>query len=337
MSTMQKILAGWEKVGNVDKGHRLHLGASLLGDPCERKLWYSFRWALDIEFNGRILRLFDRGQREEQTFTDELRRIGIKVLDTAQDGNQWRFADCNGHVGGSMDGAAIGFDECPTVWCVAEYKTHGEKSFKTLQDKGVKIAKPLHYAQMNLYMYWSGMTKAFYLAVNKNTDDLHGEFIDYDKSLAVDLIAKAERIVNAKTAPARMTTDPSYYGCKFCDFAHTCHQDAVGAVNCRTCVHSTPIENAQWHCNRADAVLSEDNQREGCEQHLFIPDLVPYALAIDANVSENWIEYEKPNGEKFKNGGTDWPSIELVNLPAAHTNDEYLKQLREQFDGKVVA
>ena len=43
---------------------RPHMGCSLIGDPCERKLWLSFRWAVVERFDGRILRLFRRGQHE---------------------------------------------------------------------------------------------------------------------------------------------------------------------------------------------------------------------------------------------------------------------------------
>ena len=181
------------------------------------------------------------------------------------------------------------------------------------------------------------MRKAYYLAVNKNNDELYAEIVEYDEAHALSLIEKAKRIVNAKTAPARMTEDPSYYACKWCDFQYTCHQDSIGAVNCRTCVHSTPVANAQWKCVGSGSFLTDEMQRKGCLNHLFIPDLVPYAKVVDANPRENWIEYEKPNGEMFKNGQKGWPSIELVNLPAEHTNDQFITDIKKQFKGKVVA
>ena len=45
---------------------RAHLGCSVLGDPCDRKIWLQFRWAIQEQFKGRVLRLFRRGQNEEQ-------------------------------------------------------------------------------------------------------------------------------------------------------------------------------------------------------------------------------------------------------------------------------
>jgi len=58
---------------------RPHLGSSLLGHPCDRYLWLNFRWAVQEEFSGRILRLFRRGQLEENQIVSDLRSIGIDI------------------------------------------------------------------------------------------------------------------------------------------------------------------------------------------------------------------------------------------------------------------
>ena len=81
---------------------RPHLGASLLGHPCDRWLWLSFRWAVIEQFSGRILRLFDRGKREEEFVIRNLRAVGVDVRED-EDGKQFRV-DFGGHVGGSLDG-----------------------------------------------------------------------------------------------------------------------------------------------------------------------------------------------------------------------------------------
>ena len=69
----------WEQ---QEEAPRPHLGASLLGHPCERWLWLSFRWAVRERFSGRMLRLFNRGQREEGSIVKNLRRIGIEIHST---------------------------------------------------------------------------------------------------------------------------------------------------------------------------------------------------------------------------------------------------------------
>ena len=62
-----------------DDGHRTHLGASLIGDECKRKLWYVFRWVKQEKFEGRVLRLFNRGHKEEDRFIEWLEGIGVQV------------------------------------------------------------------------------------------------------------------------------------------------------------------------------------------------------------------------------------------------------------------
>lgn len=64
---------------SYDDGHRKHLGASLIGDDCKRKLWYGFRWVYKRKLDSRLLRLFNRGHREEDRFIEWLEGAGFKV------------------------------------------------------------------------------------------------------------------------------------------------------------------------------------------------------------------------------------------------------------------
>lgn len=68
----------------AENGFRRHLGASVIGQKCPRKIWYSFRWAFKSTFSPRMLRLFGRGHREEFAFVDLLRKIGVEVHEYAQ-------------------------------------------------------------------------------------------------------------------------------------------------------------------------------------------------------------------------------------------------------------
>ncbi len=56
-----------------------------------------------------------------------------------------------------------------------EFKTHSAKSFADLAAKGVEASKPQHVAQMQIYMHLTGITRALYVAVCKDTDALHIE------------------------------------------------------------------------------------------------------------------------------------------------------------------
>ena len=68
----------------VDKNiewQRPHLGSSLMGEACQRKLWYSFRWCSPPNFIGRMYRLFNTGKIEEERIINDLRNIGVCLYD----------------------------------------------------------------------------------------------------------------------------------------------------------------------------------------------------------------------------------------------------------------
>ena len=92
---------------------------------------------------------------------------------------------------------AINLIEAPKTWHVVEFKTHAQKSFTDLAAKKVRESKPQHYAQMQVYMLLTEISRAIYLAVNKNTDDLYVERIELDKAFAAQLLEKAGRIIFA--------------------------------------------------------------------------------------------------------------------------------------------
>jgi hypothetical protein len=188
---------------------RPHLGCSTLGHHCDRWLWLSFRWAVVESFPGRILRLFRRGQLEEDLIISDLRSIGIDI-----EGSQDRV-DFGSHVSGSVDGIIHhGVPTAEKTKHVAEFKTHSKKSFDDLK-KGVKASKPMHYVQMQVYMLGLKLKRALYVAVCKDDDRLHTERIYFDEDVANKAVAPRPRLVPRGTAsdlPQRIS--PSIFSTK---------------------------------------------------------------------------------------------------------------------------
>ena len=188
--TRDAIFAAYE--AQAGSGFRPHLGASLIGKDCECALWFDFRWTTRRQHPGRLLRLFETGQLEEARLVRNLRSTGATVLEVdPETGRQIRVEAHGGHFGGSLDGIALGLLEAPKTWHVLEFKTHSAKSFKELVAKGVRESKPQHFAQMQIYLHLTGLTRAMYLAVCKDTDELHVERIEHDPLVAQGLLDRS--------------------------------------------------------------------------------------------------------------------------------------------------
>lgn len=297
-ATVRAIYASHER---SQKGHeeapRRYLGASSIGKPCARQLWYDFHWTGRERFDGRMIRLFETGHLAESRFVAELRAIGCTVHEADESGSQFAVSTLAGHFGGHMDGVVIGVPDAPKTWHVLETKTHSHKSFRQLVLHGVREARPEHFAQCQIYMHLGDLTRALYLAVDKDTDELYSERLNYERDYALGLLDKAKSIIEAATPPQRISENPDYFVCRFCHHRELCHGlDGGGpavpsAINCRTCCHSTPViaDGATWRCAAHRKNLTDAEQARGCNSHLFNPGLLPWAATTDSD--DNWIEY----------------------------------------------
>ncbi len=256
-----------------DGGHRDHLGASLIGDPCKRKLWYGFRWCIREVFDGRMLRLFNRGHREEARFIEWLEGIGCKVWAVEpESGNQFRISAVNGHFGGSLDGicklpASYGINE-PVL---LEFKTSGTgAAFTKVGELGMEIAKPQHFAQTSTY----GSEPRFnfkyclYCIINKNDDSITVDLVKLNHAHGQNMRTKAEQIIMSQEPPPRLSDNPQLFECKYCAAKGLCHGTDKPEKNCRSCAYAEPIENAQWICgSNGNAIIPKDVIPKGC--HLY--------------------------------------------------------------------
>jgi len=252
---------------------RPHLGASLIGRPCHRQLWYTFRWARSVSNEGRLLRLFETGHLEESRMVDNLRSIGVIVheIDPVTK-KQFSVNFFGGHFSGSLDGCGSNIAGAENDWHVLEFKTHSEKSFLKLEEMGVKEAKFEHYSQMNIYMGGTGLPFSLYLAKNKNTDHLYAERTVFDANLFEAHLAKAETIIFSDIAPGRISNSITSAHCKYCDFKEICHLNEAVKENCRTCQFAAVVPDGTWRCsNDASAMndgepLNLDQQFRGCPE-----------------------------------------------------------------------
>jgi hypothetical protein len=265
-------LAG-DAYSTKEEDFRNHLGASLIGRECSRELWYTFHWCTLTKFDGRMLRLFNRGHLEEPRMVALLMIIGCKVWQVNNDGKQFRISGHRGHFGGSLDAVVMGVPDLDlTLPVLAEFKTHGDKSFTKLVAEGVMAAKWEHFIQMQIYMGKNNLNWALYGAVNKNTDALHMEIIQFDPIHYQKYLDRSIMIVDSTVPPPRIGTTPGFFKCKFCDHIKLCHLDMLPVKNCRTCVSSRVEDDGKWSCVHPIAskagsseFLTSEEQRAECD------------------------------------------------------------------------
>jgi hypothetical protein len=296
---------------NTKELPRAHLGASLIGHSCDRWLWLSFRWAVQEDFDGRILRLFRRGQNEEASVVADMRLAGLEI-EAEENGKQFRV-ELAPHFSGSMDGIVLsGVPEAPNKKHILEIKTHSKKSFDDLEKKGVQKAKPMHYAQMQTYMLGTGIDRALYVSVCKDDDRIYTERVRFNKEEAEALKARAIFVIQSDRMPEPLSADPSWFECKFCAAWDFCHKTKLTQkVNCRTCAHST-AKDGGWHCARWDSIIPLTNQHIGCDSHVLHPDLVPFTLVGGDEINAEY-EYK---GVRLINGEGGTSSIEILRSEA---------------------
>lgn len=242
------------------------LGSSFIGEECLRRVWLDWRGFAREEFDGRMLRLFETGHLQEARIVEDLRRAGFAVWDKREDGRQYEFSDPSGHFVTKVDGIVKDVPESDKPHLL-EVKTHNKNSFSALQKKGVREAKPTHYAQMQVSMALGGFSRALYVSVCKDDEQFHVERVPEDPPEQEKLRGRIVKLTEARLRPAGISDDGSSFSCKFCSMKAVCTKAAEPLRHCRTCAMCTPGPEGKWVCELNKDTLSLDRQRLGCEHY----------------------------------------------------------------------
>jgi hypothetical protein len=234
---------------------RKYLGASQIGTKCVRRLFYDFRWCGGEKFDGRMLRLFARGNREEVEMVKLLRGIGLDVH-TPNEGNKkdFQFFDLSQHFSGTCDGVVstdvIG-NGAELEYAILEGKTYATERFKKLKQTGVKESDPIYFSQLQVYMGELKLSWAMFFAVCKETDEIFIQWVPFDQTHFEVCLNKAELVINSESPPPKYSTDPQSFTCRYCPHNQICHANiplAQNLQNCRNCIHGHPAAEGSWVC-----------------------------------------------------------------------------------------
>lgn len=243
------------------------LGASSIGQECLRRTYLSWRGFAFSKYDGRVLRLFQTGHLQEGRIVEDLRRAGFAVWDKDEDGNQFTYTDPSGHLVAKLDGVIKGIPGDENTPHTLEIKTHSRKSFDTLAKKGLTLAKPEHYIQIQVGLWLSGLPRGLYVALCKDDEAYYTESVEPNPEVWQTIQDKIDTLLSATLIPAGVGETPSSFPCKWCDMSAVCYREVEPARNCRTCLNSEPISDGGWLCALTSCELTKDEQLRACDAY----------------------------------------------------------------------
>ena len=259
-------------------------------------------------------------------------------------GNQLRVVLESGHITGHVDNVLrVGNKNV-----LAEYKSCNQARYKKLERlASYELWDDGYYQQIQAYMgacnelHSLEIEECHVVVMNKNTCDLYEEVVAFDPLCWERIKDKCKNLVSMTSVPPP-TMQASDYRVK--NFMGEEQQKIYmgewtpPSVNCRNCTHSKRDLNdsvekrGQWGCKRKKKVLSLEEQRKGCEQHQWIPELVP-AVCIDESAKT----YQKGSLE-FRNDEDGLSSEKIAWLCRADwdiSGSEPLFKILDEFDGSL--
>jgi hypothetical protein len=267
------------------RGHSRRVGGSSVGHECLRRGWYSFRWTSPSVMTSTGLLAINDGHRGEIVLADLLKAVpGIELwTETEKPGEQINFELVEGHFVGKLDGVILGLLQAPKTAHVWEAKVVNIKKVEKLKKDVIKFGEKhaleqwdaVYFAQAQMYMHGMGLTRHYLTVASPGVREIISVRTDYQPKMAQVFEGRAKSIVYGTRAPSRISNDPAFFGCKFCDHGETCHGQRIPDVSCRTCAHSTPKPGGYWVCELHGVETDYETQQAACRKHRFHPDLVP--------------------------------------------------------------
>jgi hypothetical protein len=211
---------------------RDYLGASRLGEPCARRLAYEITHTPPDDgqdIDGAMLRVFEVGHRFEALSIEWLRAAGFDLRTQRRDGSQFGFAAAGGKLRGHIDGVIVAGPDVGIAWpALWEHKALNAKSWNDIVKRGLRAAKPLYFAQVQIYMAYMGVGVTLFSTLNKDSQALHHEVVPFEPAEAQALSDKAVDILRAIEAgelPPRIAAASDYYLCRSCPYARRCWEE----------------------------------------------------------------------------------------------------------------
>lgn len=208
-----------------------NVSPSLIGDECLRRIQFESTRAPGKPFDGRTLRIFQRGHIFEPVVLNLLTEAGFVISANTEDGRQHGFSAAAGQFRGRLDGIVQDgpSDLGLTYPCVWESKALGDKGFKATLKDGVAKAHPKYADQVGTYQGYMDLdAPALFTALNVNTMEIYSEAVAFNEERAQNATDRAVMIIRANKAGellGRAGGDPDKFPCAWCRFKDHCWAD----------------------------------------------------------------------------------------------------------------
>ncbi len=200
---------------------RYYIGASSIGNSCSRSIWYGYVGAESISPSPSLRSTFDIGKRLEGLLLDYMEHAGINIIRASKDNDDLFLSDEDVPIFQGHCDAILEMDDGENV--ILEIKTANTASFSRFKYKGLMQWNEVYYSQIQSYMGMRKLNRAVLLAIDKNTSELHHEWVDYDDIFYNELKMKALAISTIGEPPMRINKNPIFYKCNICSYRKICH------------------------------------------------------------------------------------------------------------------
>jgi hypothetical protein len=211
---------------------RNYLGASSLGAPCERQVWYQLQGAPCEPRKAGLICAAEDGHRTEALLAERLRLVpGVRLWTEGEGKKQFGFSDFDGRFKGHIDGVIVGLIQAPKTPHLWENKAVNEKKFGEFRSALHKFGEKQTlqnfsyqwYVQAQCYMGYFDLTRHYLTVASAGGRDVLSCRTEFVPAVFDALRNKARRVLEAKEPPKRVMDNPSYYLCKWCPFREHCY------------------------------------------------------------------------------------------------------------------
>lgn len=211
---------------------RDYLGASLIGHPCSRAIWYQINHFPAIPSKPEWLWAAEDGHRIEEVIIERLKLVhGVEVWDKDDAGKQFGWSLLNGKYKGNLDGVVRGLLQAPKALHVLEIKCCNHKKYSEFQKakvdvgekRALKLWNPQYWAQAQANMHGMKMNRHYTIVALAGGRDVDSCRTEYEPESAEMLVDKAEKILVSNVPTARISEYKDFYACRMCKHREVCH------------------------------------------------------------------------------------------------------------------